>query len=64
MILTHDEIKALTGRVRFAAQRRALFAMMIRYVVRPDGSPVVTKAAVDEALGVVKIEAREPELRL
>ena len=64
MILSAAEIVAITGRRRFTAQCRALMAMGIRYAVRTDGSPVVSRAAVDAVLGAAKVEKREPELRL
>ncbi len=39
--LTTEQIKALTGRQMPAAQCRALDAMGIKYLTRPDGSPIV-----------------------
>jgi len=47
MLLSEKEIRALTGRVRPTAQRRALERMGIAHHVRPDGRPVVTWSAVD-----------------
>lgn len=49
MFLTPDEIQELTGKIKPAAQIRALRAMGIHHHVRPDGKPVVL--AVDLSLG-------------
>lgn len=56
LTLTREEIEALTHRVKYSAQRRALDAMGIRYEERVDGSPAVLRATVGAALG-----ARLPE---
>jgi hypothetical protein len=41
LFLDRAELKALTGRSRPGAQRRALAAMGVPHRVRPDGQPVV-----------------------
>lgn len=63
MFLTADELEQLTGRVRPAAQARALMQMGIPFLRRPNGAPVVTRAAV-EGLLPVRIDPAEPRLRL
>lgn len=62
MILTKPAIRELTGRTRSDAQRRDLDRMGIRYLVRTDGSLVVTESEVARVMGTV-VE-REPELNL
>jgi hypothetical protein len=66
MLLSYTELVELTERKRPTSQAKQLQAMHILYVVRPDGSLAVSKAAVEERLGVVRISApsKEPELRL
>lgn len=49
-LLTRDEIVELTGKRRYKAQCRALVRMSLRYVCRPDGSPVVARALVTSML--------------
>lgn len=44
--LTDDEVKHLTGKVRWSAQMRALTAMRVAFERRPDGKPVVLRSAV------------------
>lgn len=39
--LSPSAVQALTGKVKFSAQRRELDSMGIAYKVRRDGSPVV-----------------------
>lgn len=52
MFLTADQLAALTGRVRAAAQRRALDAMGVRYLLSATGRPVVLVEEVERlALG-------------
>ncbi len=52
MILTAEELASLTKRTRSDAQARALNAMGIPHKRRADGSIVVSRAHVDEWLGV------------
>lgn len=62
-LLTPQEIIALTGKQRFKAQQLALSKMGVRYVVRPDGSPVVSRVSVERLLGgkADKTPAPSPE---
>jgi hypothetical protein len=46
-LLSEHELVQLTGRVRPAAQRRALARMGIRHWTRADGHTVVPRAAID-----------------
>ncbi len=41
VLLTTEELRHLTGKKQGAAQIRALRAMGVPYLVRPDGKPVV-----------------------
>ena len=51
MILTYDELVALTGRRRKDAQLRVLRFMGIEHRVRPDGTLAVLRAHVERELG-------------
>lgn len=51
LFLTHDEVRELTGRTRYHAQRRVLTAMRIDFRARPDGRPLVLRARAEELLG-------------
>ena len=66
MVLTPDDLVALTAKVRCSAQRRVLEALGIPHKVRPDGSLVVLRVAVEVALGHVGSGApvRRPRLHL
>lgn len=67
MILSDDELIALTRRTQHAAQARMLRAMGIDHKVRPDGSLIVARLVVDEFLGVSlkpKTTSKEPRLEL
>lgn len=66
MLLSYTELVELTERKRPKSQAKQLKAMHILYVVRPDGSLAVSKAHVEDRLGVVRSSAtpKEPELRL
>lgn len=46
--LTKKEIQQLTLKTHHGAQVRTLAEMGIRYIMRPDGSPVVLHSALDE----------------
>jgi hypothetical protein len=48
MFLTAADVARLTKRTRFAAQRRALDRLRIRYRVAADGEPLVRQADLDE----------------
>jgi len=68
MFLTSDELEQLTGRVRPAAQARALMQMGIPFLRRPQGArgrlPVVLRSAVEGLLPAPATMAQEPRLRL
>lgn len=53
LLCTTDDIAAITGRVRPAAQRRALDRVRIPYRVRPDGKPIVARATIERGGGDV-----------
>jgi hypothetical protein len=46
MLLTPDQLEILTGYRRPSAQVRALRRMGVRYLLRPDGRPVVDDSAI------------------
>jgi len=50
ILLTTDEVVALTGYRRPSAQIRALRAMQIQFRVPPDGHPRVFRAQFDQPL--------------
>lgn len=58
MFLTKEEIQALTNKKRLSSQIAILKSLGIVYKLRPDGSPVVLKAHVEQLLGV-KVAAVE-----
>ena len=62
LTLTNEEIEQITNRQRRSAQARMLAALGIRHKIRPDGSILVFRAAV-EKLGVERIP-QEPQMRL
>jgi len=65
MLLTAADIEELTGRKRAAAQRRALDAMGIVYLVGPDGHPRVLRSLVERMMGgEPRAMLPEPELEL
>jgi hypothetical protein len=50
MFLSPDEMVVLTGRRQRTAQARVLYAMGIRYVLRPDGVVVVSREHVETVM--------------
>jgi hypothetical protein len=58
MFLAPDELRTLTGRTRPSAQARWLKAQGIKMLVRPNGSLVVLRTAVEDSLGAVSKTAR------
>jgi hypothetical protein len=58
VFLTAEELRRLTGRKRFRAQREALDRLGIRYTVAATGEPLVLLAALDEPSG--KARNRRP----
>lgn len=63
MILSKEEVIALTKRTRSDAQARVLNSMGIPHRRRPDGSIVVSRAYVDAELGV-KVPAKVKEFEI
>jgi len=51
--LTRKEIKELTLKRQHSAQARVLAKMGIRYILRPDGSPVVLHSDLVQTSGTV-----------
>lgn len=49
--LTEQEIRGLTGKIRYKAQLRALKGMGIDAKERPDGSLAVSRLAYERAMG-------------
>lgn len=47
MFLTAADIRRLTGRVRYSAQRRALDSLGVRYTKAATGEPLVRFDALD-----------------
>jgi hypothetical protein len=50
--LTAKQLIELTGKKQKAAQRTCLTAMGINFIVRPDGSNVVTEESIMKMLGI------------
>lgn len=61
MFLDAAEVVELTGKQRHDAQVRALRFMGIEHRVRPDGSVAVSKAHVEQTLGVAYSEKKAPK---
>ncbi|VVE46865.1 DUF4224 domain-containing protein [Pandoraea terrigena] len=60
IFLTKDEIREMTGRVRYKSQALVLSALGIEHKVRPDGSMLVLRAHVEQSLGgVTKTQTRQ-----
>lgn len=51
IFLTVDQLVELTGRRRSTAQKNALQMMGVDFLIRPDGSLVVSRRNVEELLG-------------
>ncbi len=49
--LTDKEIEEITGKHRYRAQVRALGRMGLQCRVRPDGRPIVSRAAFEQVMG-------------
>ena len=49
MFLTRADVQRLTGRSRFAAQRRALDRLGYRYTIAATGEPLVRAEALDSS---------------
>jgi hypothetical protein len=64
MFLRADEIREMTQRMHHKAQAAALNALGIVHKLRADGSPLVLRAHVEEALGMRRgtRKSKEPEI--
>jgi hypothetical protein len=51
LILSHQELCAVTGRSRYRAQSRALARMGISHRLRPDGFPIVSRTHFEAIMG-------------
>ena len=59
--LTLQEIEAITGKHRYRAQARALGRMGIQCRARPDGRPIVSRAAFEQVMGTNTELQAEPD---
>ncbi|VVE71517.1 hypothetical protein PAN31117_04081 [Pandoraea anapnoica] len=60
IFLTQSEIREMTGRVRHKSQTLVLSALGIEHKVRPDGSLLVLRSHVEQALGgTTKTQTRQ-----
>lgn len=64
--LTHDEVAALTGKVKKSAQCLELAKLGIPYKSRSDGTPVVLRVSLEVAFGHAPTNqgSSSPRLRL
>lgn len=51
LLLTSQEVVELTGRTRRSAQREVLLHLCVPFKIRPDGSIVILRSALEVALG-------------
>lgn len=51
LVLSHEELCAITGRSRYRAQARALARTGISYRLRPDGFPLVSRTHFEAIMG-------------
>jgi hypothetical protein len=63
IVLTKDEVEALTGRHRKDAQIKALRFMGSEHRVRPDGTVAVLKAHIEQILGAASPAPRQRSIR-
>lgn len=54
MFLTKDEVKELTHKITYSAQRRALNSMGIEHKMRPDGSVAILRAHAEKEFGAAR----------
>ncbi len=66
LTLTPEEVAQITDKVRRRAQCDVLRQLGIPFKIRPDGSPVVLRAAMEASLGYAPTEKRQasPSLRV
>lgn len=62
--LTEEELRFLTKRRQRKLQREVLALMGIDHLVRPDGSLVVSRARVEQLLGLEGGTVEEPEIKI
>ncbi len=62
MFLAKEELQELTGRTRRDAQVAALRSMGIEHRIRPDGSPAVLRAHVEQTLGAAGYTAKSTDV--
>lgn len=62
IFLTSEELVELTGRRRSSAQKNALRMMGVDFLIRPDGTLVVSRRNVEELLGArpEKVKKKPP----
>ncbi len=63
LFLTQDEVRELTARIQYASQRKELNFMGIEHRVRSDGTLLVLRAHVEQALGLKLKGRQEPEFQ-
>jgi hypothetical protein len=56
LFLTHEQLIIVTHKKSKPAQARALKAMAIEHIIRPDGSPLVLCEHVEHVLGAPDTE--------
>lgn len=66
LLLTDEEVIELTGRQKREAQRKVLSELSIPFRIRPDGTLVVLRAAMEVALGHAPTNKKQtsPAMRL
>lgn len=64
LILTTEEIKALTGRSRYAAQIKVLRSYGLEVKVRPDGMPIVSRTNFEKVMGGLPAREKTAEVKL
>jgi hypothetical protein len=52
--LTTDQLRFITGKKRYSAQRRALARMGISFIQRPDGMPIVDSSTILPVVAICK----------
>ena len=53
--LTKHELQEITHRSRCSAQVRALQIMHIPHKIRPDGTPLVSRSAFEQSMGLTSV---------
>ncbi|QRQ88488.1 DUF4224 domain-containing protein [Cupriavidus oxalaticus] len=65
MLLTTEELRELTNRVRRHAQASVLNSLGVAHRIRPDGSIIVLRAHVEHLLGAsTPVHRHEPEYEI